>query len=107
MSKDKELKQLRQENHVLQAANQNLRICVLESMQAIDALHKQVKEQQEVITLQQERLKTLEGQLAKDSHNSGLPPPQIGLCVSPRVCGKRAARNQEDKKAIVGITCGR
>ncbi len=74
MSKDEELVHLRQENQALQAANQTLRECVLESIQAIEALHKQVKELQGVISSQQDRIKTLEARLAKDSHNSNLPP---------------------------------
>jgi len=74
MNKEEELEYLRQENQALQAANQTLRECVLESIQAAKALQKQVKELEAVITSQQERIKALEGHLAKDSHNSSLPP---------------------------------
>lgn len=74
MNKDDELEHLRQENQALRKANQTLQECVRESVQAIGSLHKQLKELEAVIACQQERIKTLEGQGAKDSHNSSLPP---------------------------------
>lgn len=69
-----ELEQLRQENQRLREANENWRACVSESLEAIGNLQERIKEVEAVITSQQERIKQLTGQLAKDSHNSSLPP---------------------------------
>jgi transposase len=69
-----ELEQLREENRRPREANQNWPACVRESRQAISDLHMQVRELEAVISSQQERIKTLEGQLAKDSPNRSLPP---------------------------------
>lgn len=90
MNKDEELKQLRQENQELQAANQTLRECVQESIQAIGALHKQVKALEGVIASQQERIKTLEGQMAKDSHlKCAVVLRQWAPCRSVQTDGRR------------------
>lgn len=74
MSRDEELEQLRQENYDLRRANQSLREGMLEAIKAIEQLNERVKELEGVITSQQEQIKTLQGRLAKDSHNSSLPP---------------------------------
>jgi transposase len=74
VSTDEELEQLRQENHALRATSQSLREGMLEAISAIERLNQQVKELEGVITSQQEQIKMLQGRLAKDSHNSSLPP---------------------------------
>ncbi|SRR5579875_412894 len=74
MNQVEELEQLREEKRRLCEANENWQACVRESLQAISDLQRQVKELEAVISSQQERIKALEGQLAKDSHNSSLPP---------------------------------
>ncbi len=51
--------------------NQILREGLLEAIHAIEALQR-VKNLEGVVAFQQERIKTLEGQQAKDSHNSSL-----------------------------------
>ena len=71
MTKNEE--QLRQENQALHMANRTLREGLREAIHAIEGLQKQVKELEGVISAHQERIKTLEGQLAKESHNSSLP----------------------------------
>ncbi len=74
MDKDEELEYLRHENQALQMANQTLREGILEAIHAVEFLQKQIKELEGVITSQQEQIKTLQGRVAKDSHNSSLPP---------------------------------
>jgi transposase len=74
MGMEEELEQLRQENRELRAATQSLREGMLEAITAIGRLNQQVKELEGVITSQQEQIKTLQGRVAKDSHNSSLPP---------------------------------
>ncbi len=92
MSKKEELEQLQQENQSLRTANQTLRESVLESIHAIHALHKQVKELEGVITSQQERIKTLEGQVAKDSHNSSLPPSSDRFARVPKSLRQKSGK---------------
>lgn len=74
MDKDEELEQLRQENQTLQMANQTLREGILEAIHAVELLQKQIKELEGVITSQHEQITRLQARLAKDSHNSTLPP---------------------------------
>lgn len=102
MNKNEELEQLRQENQALRAANQTLRESVRESIQAIDALHKQVKELEGVITFQQERIKTLEGQLAKDSHNSSLPPSSDRFVRAPKSLRQKSGKKPGGQKGHRG-----
>jgi len=88
MTKEEELEQLRAEKmvwqetmqckdeelHQLQNEKQLLREGLKEAIQAIGHLQAHTKTLEGLIESQQERIKTLEGQLAKDSHNSSLPP---------------------------------
>src|SRR5918911_3548866 len=88
MTKDEELEQLRAEKIVwcealqrkeeklqqLQQANQDLREGLKQAIIAIESQQERVKTLEGLVTSQQERIKTLEGRLAKDSHNSSLPP---------------------------------
>lgn len=77
MTKDEELEQLRQEN-------QTLRDALLQAITAIEALQEHVKDREELPeenTARREEvvrlkapLNALQEQLAKDRHNSGLPP---------------------------------
>jgi transposase len=84
MSKDEELERLRQENQALQEANQTLREGLLEAIQVIDAHQRRVKELEEVVASQQERMKALQARLAKDSHNSSLPPSSDRFIRAPK-----------------------
>lgn len=74
MDKDEELEYLQHENQALQVANQTLREGILEAIHAVELLQKQIKELEGVITSQQEQITMLQARLAKDSHNSSLPP---------------------------------
>jgi transposase len=88
MTKDEELERLRAENIVLwelvqrkdedlqqaRKANQDLREGLKEAIKAIESQNEQTKSLEEVIDSLQARIKVLEGQQAKDSHNSSLPP---------------------------------
>jgi chromosome segregation ATPase len=85
---EEELEQLRQEKKSLQVAleasqavnqrlrtnNQALREGLQEAIKAIEDLRQRETSLEGVIASQQERLRILEGRLAKDSHNSSLPP---------------------------------
>lgn len=88
MMRDEELEQLRSDNRILyeallrrdeeleqaRQANQILRDGLKEAIAGIGSLQEQANSLQAVIDAQKERIKTLERQQAKDSHNSSLPP---------------------------------
>jgi transposase len=92
MTRDEELEQLRAEKIVLcerlrrkdeelersQQANQDLREGLKQAIIAIDS--------------QQERVKTLEGQQAKDSHNSNLPPSSDRFVRPPKSLRKKSGK---------------
>ena len=88
MTKDEELEQLRAEKtvlcerlrrkdeelHQLHQANQDLREGLKEAILAIESQQEQVKALEGLIDALLQRVKTLEGQQAKESHNSSLTP---------------------------------
>nr|WP_040441684.1 IS66 family transposase [Ktedonobacter racemifer] len=74
---DEEVSQLRQ-------ANQDLREGLRQAIKAIESQQEHIKTLEELIASQQERLNMLEGQLAKDSHNSSLPPSSDRFVRPPK-----------------------
>ncbi len=74
MTKDEELEQLRAEKIVLCELLQRKDEELEQSHQANQDLREGLKQAIMAIDSQHERVKTLEGQQAKDSHNSHLPP---------------------------------
>src|SRR5216683_477053 len=98
MTEDEELEQLRQENRALREAlqykdtelgqshqaNQDLREGLKQAIMAIGSQHERVKVLEGLIDALQERIKTLERQQAKDSHNSSLPPSSDRFVRAPK-----------------------
>ncbi|GHO67970.1 hypothetical protein KSC_068620 [Ktedonobacter sp. SOSP1-52] len=74
---DEELNKLRQANH-------DLREGLRQAIKAIESQQEHIKMLEKLITSQQERLKMLEGQLAKDRHNSSLPPSSDRFVRPPK-----------------------
>lgn len=60
--------------HQLQQTNEALRAGLKEAIAGLEQQQEHIKALERYIDSLQERLKTLEGQQAKDSHNSSLPP---------------------------------
>lgn len=81
MSNDDELERLRQENH-------SLREGLKQALQAIDFL--------------QERVKELERQQAKDSHNSSLPPSSDRFVRPPRSLRQKSGKKPGGQKGHQG-----
>src|SRR5579884_2131548 len=63
-----------QEALQLQRDKQTLQEALKEAMQAIEGVRIHAKNLEGQVEVLQERVKTLERQVAKDSHNSSLPP---------------------------------
>src|SRR5215813_10730590 len=108
MTKDEEREQLRAEKTALlealrckdeelaqaQQANQDLREGLKQAIIAIGAQQERVQVLQGLIDSLQERIKTLERQQAKDSHNSSLPPSSDRFVRAPK-----SLRHKSGKKA--------
>src|SRR5438045_8283190 len=94
MTKDEELDQLRAEKTVLREALRRKDEELQQSHQANQDLREGLKQAIEAIDYLQERVKALEGQQAKDSHNSNLPPSSNRFVRPPK-----SLRHKSGKKA--------
>jgi transposase len=106
MTKDEELDQLRAEKTALcealrrkdeeleqsHQANQDLREGLKQAIQAIAYLQEHGKVLEGLIDSLQERIKTLERQQAKDSHNSHLPPSADRFVRPPKSLRKKSGK---------------
>src|SRR6202171_5501490 len=106
MTKDEELDQLRSDNRILyeallrkdeelhqsQQANQELREGLKQALMAIGSGQERVNALEGLIDSQQERIKTLERQQAKDSHNSSLPPSSDRFVRAPKSLRQKSGK---------------
>jgi transposase len=107
MTKDEELDQLRAENVALcdalrrkdeeleqsQQANQDLREGLKQAIIAIGSGQERVQVLEGLIEALHERIKTLERQQAKDSHNSSLPPSSDRFVRAPKSLRKKSGKS--------------
>src|SRR5437588_11093875 len=108
MTEQEELEQVQQENKALrealqrkdeeleqsQQANQDLREGLKQAIMALGSQQEHMKGLEGLIEALRERVKTLEGQQAKDSHNSSLPPSSDRFVRAPK-----SLRHKSGKKA--------
>jgi transposase len=106
MTYEEELAQLRAERNAwrdiahekhqevlqLQQEKQAVRDVLKEAMQAIEQLQMHARMLEGQIDVLQERVKTLEGQLAKDSHNSSLPPSSDRFVRVPKSLRQKSGK---------------
>src|SRR5712691_8437098 len=106
MTKDDELDQLRSDNRILygallrkdkeleqaQQAKQDLREGLKQALIAIGAGQERVQALEGVIDALRERVKTLERQQAKDSHNSNLPPSSDRFVRPPKSLRQKSGK---------------
>jgi transposase len=92
MTKDEELEQLRAEKRVLCEALRRKDEELQQSHQANQDLREGLKQAIEAIEYLQERVKALEGQQAKDSHNSSLPPSSDRFVRAPKSLRKKSGK---------------
>ena len=83
--KNREVSQLQQEKQTLQEA-------LAQAIQAIGSLQEHAQSLSTQIEHLQERVKTLEGQQAKDSHNSNLPPSSDRFVRPPKSLKKKSGK---------------
>src|SRR6266852_3372604 len=118
MTKDEELDQLRAEKTALyealrrkdeelaqsQQANQDLREGLKQAIIAIGSGQERVKVLEGLIDSLQERIKTLERQQAKDSHNSSLPPSSDRFVRAPKSLRKKSGKKAGGQEGHPGAT---
>jgi transposase len=92
MTKDEELEQLRAEKTVLCERLRRKDEELEQSQQANQDLRAGLKQAIEAIEYLQERVKALEGQQAKDSHNSNLPPSSDGFVRPPKSLRQKSGK---------------
>src|SRR5438876_1244437 len=116
MTKDKELEQLRAEKTALcealrrkdeeleqaQQAKQDLREGLKQALIAIGLQQERVTDLEGLIDSLQERIKTLERQLAKDSHNSSLPPSSDRFVRPPKSLRQKSGKSPGGQKGHRG-----
>src|SRR5215471_19484178 len=81
-----------QEVHQLQQEKQVLREALAEAIQATVRLQEHTKDLEGHIEVLHDRVKTLEGQLAKDSHNSSLPPSSDRFVRRPKSLKQKSGK---------------
>src|SRR3989442_5775659 len=93
MTKDEELEQLRAEKTVLCELLRRKDEELEQSHQANQDLREGLKQAIQAIEYLQERVKALEGQQAKDSHNSNLLPSSDRFVLPPKSLRQKTANN--------------
>jgi transposase len=83
--KHQEVQQLQQEKQVLREA-------LAEAIQAIERLQEHTKDLEKQVEVLNIRVKTLEGQQAKDSHNSNLPPSSDRFVRRPKSLKQKSGK---------------
>src|SRR5712692_3417694 len=102
MTKDEELEQLRAEKRVLCEVLQRKDEELERSHQANQDLREGLKQAIMAIEYLQERVKALEGQQAKDSHNSSLPPSSDRFVRPPKSLRKKSGKKPGGQKGHRG-----
>jgi transposase len=102
MTKDEELEQLRAEKTVLCEALQRKDEELEQSLRANQDLREGLKQAIMAIEYLQERVKSLEGQQAKDSHNSNLPPSSDRFVRPPKSLRKKSGKSPGGQKGHRG-----
>jgi len=92
MTKDEELEQLRAEKTVLCELLRRKDEELEQSHQANQDLREGLKQAIQAIEYLQERVKALEGQQAKDSHNSNLPPSSDRFVRPPKSLRQKSGK---------------
>jgi transposase len=118
MTTEEELEQLRQEKTALfeamrrtdeeleqsHQANQDLREGLKQAIIAIGSGQERVKVLEGLIDSLHERLKTLERQQAKDSHNSSLPPSSDRFVRPPKILRKKSGKKPGGRDVAPGAS---
>src|SRR6266699_2243128 len=92
MTKDEELEQLRAEKTVLLEALRRKDEELEQSYKANQDLREGLKQAIMALDSQQERVKTLEGLIAKDSQNSNLPPSSDRFVRPPKSLRQKSGK---------------
>ncbi len=102
MTKDEELEQLRTEKNGLHALVQDKDNELTQANKTNQALREGLKEAILAIEYLQERLKALEGQQAKESHNRSLPPSSDRFVRPPKSLRQKSGKKPGGQKGHCG-----
>src|SRR5438105_1830580 len=102
MTMQEELETLREENKALREAGRRKDEELEKYRQATQDLREGLKQAIEAIEYLQERQKALEGQQAKDSHNSSLPPSSDRFVRPPKSLRKKSGKKPGGQKGHRG-----
>jgi transposase len=102
MTTQEELEQLREENKALREAGRRKDEELAQFRQATQDLREGLKQAIQAIEYLQERVKALEGQQAKDSHNSSLPPSTDRFVRPPKSLRKKSGKKPGGQKGHRG-----
>src|SRR5207249_10246663 len=102
MTKDEELEQLRAEKRLLCEALRRKDEELEQSHQANQDLREGLRQAIMAIEYLQERVKALEGQQAKDSHNSSLPPSSDRFVRPPKSLRHKSGKKPGGQKGHRG-----
>ena len=92
MTTEEELEQLRQENTALRTTGLRKDEELEQAHQAMQDLREGLRQALLAIDYLQERVKALEGQQAKDSHNSSLPPSSDRFVRPPKSLRQKSSK---------------
>ena len=101
MTIEEELISLREENTVLREQLAQRDELIQQQHEVLSEQHALIQRHGEQMSRLSEQLKAVQDQLGKDSHNSHLPRPRIGLCAS-RARGNRVGSQDTGDRACRG-----
>jgi transposase len=104
MTAEEELIHLRQENRLLREQASLQRELITRQQEQITLLERELSVQQEQLSQFAEQVKTLQERLAKDSHNSHLPPASDRFSRQPKSLRKKSGKKPGGQQGHQGQT---
>src|SRR6476661_6734196 len=104
MTAEEELIQVRQENKLLREQASLQQELISRQQEQITLLERELSMQQEQLTQFAEQVKALQERLAKDSHNSHLPPSSDRFSRQPKSLRKKSGKKAGGQEGHQGAT---
>src|SRR5947209_14816305 len=104
MTAEEELIQVRQENRLLREQASLQQELISRQQEQISLLERELGLQQQQLTQLTQQVKTLQERLAKDSHNSHLPPSSDRFSRQPKSLRKKSGKKPGGQEGHPGKT---